>query len=1102
MQSSTSDPLWFKDAVIYQLHVRAFHDGNGDGIGDFRGLIEKLDYLKQLGVTALWLLPFYPSPLRDDGYDIADYLSVNPSYGTLEDFKEFLDEAHQRGLRVITELVLNHTSDLHPWFQRARRAPKGSKERDFYVWNDSPTPYREARIIFKDFEHSNWAWDAVANAYFWHRFYSHQPDLNWENPDVEKAMFEVIDYWLGMGVDGLRLDAVPYLIEREGTNCENLPETHAILRRLRAHIDSRFTDRMLLAEANQWPEDAAAYFGTSEGNECHMTFHFPVMPRLFMALQMEDRFPIIDILEQTPRIPANAQWAMFLRNHDELTLEMVTDEERDYMYRVYAADHRARINLGIRRRLAPLLRNSRRKIELMNVLLFSLTGTPIIYYGDEIGMGDNIYLGDRNGVRTPMQWSGDRNAGFSRASSQQLFLPVIRESEYAFEAINVEAQERNLSSLLWWTRRTIAMRQRFKAFGQGAIEFVHSDNPRLLTFVREYDGETVLVMANLSRFTQAVEIDLSRWAGLCPVEVFSHNRFPVIKSTPYFLTFGPHDYYWLTLEPEKEPLRIGAAFDPPTLGIEPRWEVALDSLRSPRFQERILPDCLLQCRWFGGKAHSLNTVKLVDQVPLGTAATGQDAGQLLFLEASYHDVSPETYVLPVQIAPAAQAQAASGENPLALIARLTPEDGEHVLFDAVDDESFRSALLEIIAQRRRPASGRRGLIGNASSAFHETAAGFAWPVPSRAMKAEQSNSSVVYDNRYFLKLYRKPEEGQNPDVELMRHLSERQKFPNVPAYCGSIEYGLQGGASRTLALLVELVPNEGDAYSQTLDALGRYIERVLATVPEVCGEPDPALVSELIGGMVPERVRLLGQRTAEMHLALAADTDDPDFAPEPFTTLYQRSLYQSMRGTTRRMTQLLRKKLPEIAEPYRAEAAALLDLEPAILEQQANLLQHKISVMKIRVHGDYHLGQVLSTGKDFVIIDFEGEPSRSIGERRMKRSALRDVAGMLRSCHYAAHAAMARHVAMHPEDATCLQPWIDQWIRCMERVFLDTYLATAAGASFIPEDASARDMLLHSFLLDKATYEVLYELNNRPDRVHIPVRGIHQLVAAGPKGII
>ena len=484
-----SDALWFKDAIIYELHVKTFHDSNADGIGDFRGLIEKLDYLQELGISAIWLLPFYPSPLKDDGYDIANYFDVNPHYGTLDDFRALLNAAHDRGLRVITELVINHTSDQNPWFKKSRRAPAGSPERELYVWSDTAEKYGDARIIFKDFETSNWSWDPVAKAYYWHRFYSHQPDLNFDNPAVHELVEQVCDFWLSLGVDGLRLDAVPYLYEREGTNCENLPETHTYLKKLRAHIDAHFSDRMLLAEANQWPEDAVAYFGN--GDESHMNFHFPLMPRMFMALQMEDRFPIIDILEQTPPIPDNCQWAMFLRNHDELTLEMVTDEERDYMWRVYANDPTARINLGIRRRLAPLLANSRRKIELLNILLLSLPGTPVLYYGDEIGMGDNFYLGDRNGCRTPMQWSADRNAGFSKANPQQLYLPITIDPEYHYEAINVENQQKNLSSLLWWTRRVIAMRKNYRAFSRGSLEFLFPENPKVLVFLRRTEDESI-----------------------------------------------------------------------------------------------------------------------------------------------------------------------------------------------------------------------------------------------------------------------------------------------------------------------------------------------------------------------------------------------------------------------------------------------------------------------------------------------------------------------------------------------------------------------------------------------------------------------------------
>src|SRR5579864_5673527 len=541
-----NDPLWYKDAIIYEVHVRSFYDSVDDGMGDFPGLTRKLDYIQDLGVTAVWILPFCPSPWKDDGYDISDYTNVHPAYGTLRDFENFLREAHRRGLRVITELVLNHTSDQHRWFQRSRRAKPGSHWRNFYVWSDTPEKYKEARIIFKDFEPSNWTYDPVAKAYFWHRFFAHQPDLNYDYPPVQKAMLQTMDFWLDLGVDGLRLDAVPYLFEREGTNCENLPETHAFLKVLRHNIDAKYNDRMILAQANQWPEDAIAYFGN--GDECQMAFHFPLMPRMFMALRMEDSYPITDILQLTPTIPENCQWALFLRNHDELTLEMVTDEERDYMYRMYAHVEQARLNLGIRRRLAPLMNNDRKSIELLNALLFSLPGTPILYYGDEIGLGENIFLGDRNGVRTPMQWSSDKNAGFSRANPQSLYLPIILDPGYHYEAINVEVQLANPHSLLWWTRRMLALRKRWRALGEGKCEFLHHDNRKVLAYLLRHDKEVLLVVANLSRFVQAVELDLSAFKQLVPVELFGRSEFPAITANPYFFSLGPHSFYWFSLE--------------------------------------------------------------------------------------------------------------------------------------------------------------------------------------------------------------------------------------------------------------------------------------------------------------------------------------------------------------------------------------------------------------------------------------------------------------------------------------------------------------------------------------------------------------------------
>jgi maltose alpha-D-glucosyltransferase / alpha-amylase len=536
--------LWYKDAVIYQLHVRTFSDSNGDGIGDFRGLTSKLDYLQELGINAIWLLPFYPSPLRDDGYDIADYTTVHPAYGTLEDFKDFLTAAHNRRIRVITEMVVNHTSDQHPWFQEARSSRENAK-RDWYVWSDTDTRYAGVRIIFVDTEMSNWSWDPISKSYYWHRFFNHQPDLNYDNPAVREAMWEVMKFWLDMGVDGFRLDAVPYLIEREGTSCENLPETHEIIRDFRRRIELAYPGKMLLAEANQWPADVRAYFGN--GDEFHMAFHFPLMPRMFMAVKLEDRKPIIEILEQTPQIPDTCQWCIFLRNHDELTLEMVTDIERDYMYDEYAVDKAMRINLGIRRRLAPMMENDRRRVELLTGLLLSMPGTPIIYYGDEIGMGDNVYLGDRNGVRTPMQWSGGWNGGFSTADPERLYSPLISNPVYGYQAINVDSQRRSAHSLLSWTKSVIQTRNAFRVFSRGTIEFLNPSNHRVLAYVRRLGEEKVLVVNNLSSSAQAVELNLQMYKKHIPIEMFGRNLFPRIGDLPYLLTLGPYQFYWFRL---------------------------------------------------------------------------------------------------------------------------------------------------------------------------------------------------------------------------------------------------------------------------------------------------------------------------------------------------------------------------------------------------------------------------------------------------------------------------------------------------------------------------------------------------------------------------
>ena len=1099
------NPQWYKDAVIYQLHVRAFRDSNGDGIGDFRGLIEKLDYLQDLGITAIWLLPFYPSPLRDDGYDIADYTDVHESYGSLSDFKALLREAHQRDLRVITELVLNHTSDRHAWFQRARRAKPGSRARDFYVWNDSPEKYQDARIIFKDFETSNWAWDPQVRSYYWHRFYSHQPDLNFDNPAVREELFRVLDFWLELGVDGLRLDAVPYLYEREGTNCENLPETHEFLKELRRHVDTKYPNRMLLAEANQWPEDAVAYFG--QGDECHTAFHFPVMPRLFMAVQMEDRFPIIDILQQTPAVPDVCQWVIFLRNHDELTLEMVTDEERDYMYRMYASDPQARINLGIRRRLAPLLGNNRRKIELMNGLLLSLPGTPVIYYGDEIGMGDNIYLGDRNGVRTPMQWNSDRNSGFSPANAQRLYFPVIIDPEYHFEALNVETQQSNPHSLLWWTKRVIALRHRNRAFGRGTLEFLYPDNRKVFAFVRRYEDASILVVANLSRFVQYVELDLSAFKGQTPVELFGSAEFPTVGEGSYPLSLGPHAFYWFTLEQRQSPIAVdGRDASLPVLRAPAAWDWGLLLKGRIKSQlETILASAIKSRRWFGGKARTLQNLTIMEVIRLEPA----DAS-IVLLKVDYVEGEPQVYVLPLGVATGAAAERLISETSPSLIARVQIAGfaDTAVLYDAFGDEAVSSALLDLI-QFRRSVKGRWGeIVGRRGKQFRKLRGEGPPSLKPVNVKTEQSNSSVMYGDRFMLKLFRKVEEGPNPDLEIGRFLTEKAGYPHVPPVAGALEYTGKRGGPYTLALLQGFVLNEGDAWNYTLDHLGRFFEMVQAqpagTVPDVELRPReplvelsereiPAAARDLVGTYIQD-AELMGRRTAEMHIALASEPDDPAFAPEPFTQFFQRSFYQVNRSLTTQTFQMLRKRLKHLPEGVQEPARQTLELESQIVERFRLLTKRKIVATRIRCHGDYHLGQVLNTGKDFVIIDFEGEPARPVGERRIKRSPLRDVAGMIRSFDYACHAALATMRARgHSTDGASLE-WAAAWYLWTSAAFLKSYRATAADVSFLPSTREEVQLLLDAYLLEKAVYELSYELNNRPDWVPIPLSAIRRLM--------
>jgi maltose alpha-D-glucosyltransferase/alpha-amylase len=1093
-------PLWYKDAIIYELHVKSFCDGNRDGIGDFEGLIQKLDYVRDLGVTALWLLPFYPSPLLDDGYDIADYFNIHPQYGTLADFRKLLREAHKRDIRVITELVINHTSDRHKWFQQSRRAKPGSAWRDYYVWSDTPDKYKDARVIFTDFEDSNWTWDNVAHAYYWHRFYSHQPDLNYDSPRVRREILRALDYWFNMGVDGMRLDAVPYLFEREGTNCENLPETHAFLKELRAHVDGKFKGRMLLAEANQWPEDAAAYFG--KGDECHMAFHFPIMPRLFVALRMEDRFPIMDILEQSLDIPANCQWAMFLRNHDELTLEMVTDEERDYMYRVYARDPQARINVGIRRRLAPLLDNSRRRIELMNSLLLSLPGTPILYYGDEIGMGDNYHLGDRNGVRTPMQWSADLNAGFSTANPQQLYLPAIIDPEYHFTTLNVDNQSHNLSSLLWFTRRIIAVRKRFKAFGRGSMQFLPSDNNKVLAFLRGYEGQTVMVVANLSRYCQAVRIQMPEHKGCHVREVFSDNKFPDITDGPYVVTLAPHTFYWLTLEPSAEPLHPQPQ-QALMVQSDTGWHEMLGGATEARLL-RPLQEYICRTRWFAGKGRAIRAVRIADHL---TVPIPDGSIYLLLLEVTYTDGLKENYSVPIGFATRETQARIARESPEYVIAQLRLAGQEGILYEATVSEDLHRALLEMISHRRSRKMDGSHMVARRGKRFFALLGGRTLPIPSRVLKAEQSNTAIIYEDTFFLKLYRRIEEGIGPELELSRRLTEDTSFTNLPAYAGSIEWQREHAEPMGMAILLQLVPNQGNAWSFSLDNIDRSFNDALAmknklqSLPElpsslhpISPETLPNTIRDFIGPVYIQMIDLLGRRTGELHLALMSLSQSPDLVPEPLSLLYQKSLYQSIRGMVIEVFNDLDANLRSLDPPAAEAVRRMLAEKKAIFNRVHRIMDRKITAMKIRTHGDYHLGQVLYTGKDFVIIDFEGEPNRRVTERRLKKPALRDIAGMIRSFHYAAHVSLLKRSTQQGTDVKYLRYWADLWYGYASGLFLHSYLKTVAGSQVVPSDEKDLAVLLETFVLEKVIYELGYELHNRPDWLMIAVHGVEQIL--------
>jgi len=1090
---------WYKDAVIYQLHVKAFFDSNDDGLGDFRGLSERLDYIKDLGVNTIWLLPFYPSPLRDDGYDVADYTNVNAAYGARADFHHFVREAHRRELRVVTELIVNHTSDQPPWFQAARRAPKGSSKRNWYVWSDDPKTYAGTRIIFTDTEKSNWAWDDLAKAFYWHRFFSHQPDLNFDNPQVRKAIFRVMRFWLDLGVDGFRLDAIPYLCEREGTNNENLPETHAVLKELRATLDAHYPGKLLLAEANQWPEDVREYFG--EGDECHMAFHFPLMPRMYMAIAQEERHPITEIMGQTPDIPEPCQWAIFLRNHDELTLEMVTSKERDYMYQMYATDPRARVNVGIRRRLAPLLENDTGKIKLMTSLLLSMPGSPILYYGDEIGMGDNIYLGDRDGVRTPMQWRPERNAGFSRADPQRVYLQPIMDPIYGYEAVNVEAQQREPASLLNWNRRMLAVRKGFRAFGRGRLTFLRPGNRKILAYLREYGDEIILCVANLARSAQPVELDLARYKGRVPVELMGRTPFPPIGDLPYLLTLSGHGFLWFRLAAggevpawheerlPRDELPVLVLFDGWASLFRDRvvpWRITMSEKVRAQLEREALPAFVAGRRWYAAKGSATGAVTLVDHVEW----PGGDRSWLVALARVERDKGEgDTYFLPLTLGWEGGDEERMRTLASLTIAKVRQQSQVGILADAFGDDAFCRALVAAIGTGGELKMARGRLSFRPSKAFPEIAGPAYDRLPVAAPGAQSSNTIIAFDERLFLKAYRRLQIGNNPEVEIGRFLTDVARFRNSVPVAGSVEYVGADGSTTVVALLQAYVANQGDGWAYTLS----HLDRVMEQSP---GQQEPPGTGVNLHGGYLALIRTLGRRTGELHSALATRTGDPAFDPEPIAAADVAAWTRRVGAAAAEALDRLETQRKALSDAARPEADGLLARRKEIAARIEAHGRDRVTAAKTRLHGDYHLGQVLIVQNDFMIADFEGEPARTLAERAEKQTPLKDVAGILRSFDYAMHVALANMGPERSEAHAQLERVGREWQAQSREAFLDGYeeIARASGLA-LPRGAGSE--LLELMLLEKAFYELRYELENRPDWVRIPLRGLTDILGPG-----
>jgi maltose alpha-D-glucosyltransferase / alpha-amylase len=1088
MSDRPFDPLWYKDAVIYQMHVKAFFDSTNDGVGDFAGLAQKLDYIQELGVNTIWLLPFYPSPLRDDGYDIADYTNIHPDYGSLDDLRTFIQEAHRRGLKVITELVINHTSDQHPWFQTARRAPRGSPERDYYVWSDDDKKFAGTRIIFTDSETSNWAWDPVAGQYYWHRFFSHQPDLNHNNPAVVEAVIQVMRFWMDLGVDGMRLDAIPYLCVREGTNNENLPETHAVLKRMRAAMDESYTGRMFLAEANQWPEDVREYFG--DGDECHVAYHFPLMPRMFMAVALEDRYPIAEILRQTPDIPENCQWAIFLRNHDELTLEMVTDRERDYMYRMYAQEPRMRVNVGIRRRLAPLLNNDVDRIKLMNSMLLSMPGSPIIYYGDEIGMGDNIYIGDRNGVRTPMQWSIDRNAGFSRADPQRLYLPVNMDPIYGYQAVNVEAQSRDPSSLLNWTRRILAVRRQHQCFGRGSLEFVRPQNRKILAYVRTLEQELVLCVANLAQTAQAVELDLSKYKGRVPVELLGRNAFPPIGDLPYFLTLPAHGFFWLLLSDAAAPptwhvermpatelpvlvLTEGlATLLPESAHVAERGLVVRRTLQ--HLEQEVLPEFLRPRAWLAHDSGALVSAKLGAR----TLWRSEHKTFLLsYVDVRFQSGAEAAYFLPLTLA---WEDASDGALRTAewTLAKVREHARAGVLIDAFADPAFCATLVAGMAGSvRQPFAGGE-LRFEKTEAFPRIEEIDLSRVEH--LGPEPTNASVVLGDILFLKGYRRAESGPSPDIEMTGYLT-RSGFASIAPLLGVLTHAAEEQV--VLAALFTRVGNQGDVWNYTLNHLERFTADVYSSDGEQA--PHALFITQML---------TLGRRVGEMHALLSQATQDPEFAPEPVASADLARWYSTIHFTAEQTLATLQGSLTLLPPSERELSEALLGKRERLLGRIRQLCREPLVALKTRRHGNLHLGKILIVANDLLITGFEGDVSAPLADRRRKDSPLYDAATLLRSFDYARATALERAASGRPDLRERLAPALDDWLRATNEAFLAGYRRGLGDARALHGDEADMRRVLSLFQIAQALRELRHELTARPSWAHAPLTALLLLI--------